>query len=195
MHRGEDALGNPSSDPVPTVFVVFGAAVWPDGSPSGTLRRRTLGALIQAQGVSPRRFLLTGGQGRYGPPEAVVMRNLLLEAGVSAEEIVLEDQAGDTLDSVLYCARILRGEGGAGNRERVVVVSSAYHVPRCCLLFRLLGMQVEAGPITRDRRVLGLGSWLHAVLRETVATPWDAFLIGIRRGRSRVSRRSRMRPK
>ncbi len=156
------------------VFVVFGAAVRPDGSPSGTLARRTLGAWALSEHVPARRFLLTGGQGRHGRPEAVVMRDLLLERGVPDDEIELDDRSVNTLESVLRCARILRQHG---QLDRVVVATSRYHSYRCWLLFWLLGIRVRIGAIPSDRSVLGLRSWVFYWLRECAATPWDAMLL------------------
>jgi len=156
------------------VFVVFGAAVRPDGSPSGTLARRTLGAWALSENVSARRFLLTGGQGRHGRPEAAVMRDLLLQRGVPDGEIELDQESVDTLESVLRCARILRRRGQPG---RVVVATSRYHSYRCWLLFWLLGIRTRIGTIPGDRAALGLRSWLFSWLRECAATPWDAMLL------------------
>lgn len=164
-----------SSKAQPTFFVVFGAAVWPGGRPSGAMRRRTLGAWQQSQSVVQPRFLLTGGQGRHGPPEAVVMRQLLIEAGAPESAIQIEDQAGDTLDSVVYCQRLLAPAMKAG--ARVVAVSSDYHVPRCRILFRLMGVPAESGCVGGSRAALGLGRWLVAVLREAVAMVWDVLLV------------------
>lgn len=165
------------------VYVVFGAAVWPGGEPSGALRRRTLGALALSEQrpakSRPRCFLLTGGIGKHGPSEAAVMRRLLRAEGVPDGEIVLEDQAKDTLESVLYCERIL-GEARFRGAD-VVAVSSAYHVPRCRLLFRVAGRRVRPGPIGRSGPALPIRSGLYAVLRECIAAPWDAAWMAIRR--------------
>lgn len=183
------------------VLIVFGAAVRPDGSASGTLRRRTLGALALSR-VAPRplddraadsklppadhlplparKFLVTGGQGRFGPPEAIVMRDLLLAAGVRDDQIEIEPESRDTLESALRCAAILSrdlvGADGADSIE-VVVATSRYHAPRCWLLLRLLGVRAGIGKIPTDRKVLGLRSWLYSCVREALAIPWDAFLV------------------
>ena len=166
-----------------TVYVVFGAAVWPGGVPSGALRRRTLGALdLSAQAAAadePRCFLVTGGVGQHGPSEAAVMRRLLQAEGVPDREIVLEDQAKDTLDSVVLCERILAEPRFQG--ADVVAVSSAYHVPRCRLLFRIAGRRVRGGPIGRSAPAPPMRSRGYAALRECVALPWDAGWMLVRR--------------
>ena len=169
----------------PHVFVIFGAAVRPDGSPSPTLARRTLGAWALSQRVAARRFLVTGGRGRFGPPEADVMRALLLERGVPDAEIEREDRSLDTLESALRCARILKSRRPLG---RVVVVTSRYHAFRCWLLLRLLGIRSRIGEISDDWGTAPLRSRVYHRLRESVATPWDATLILLFHRRERVAR-------
>ncbi len=88
--------------------VVFGAAVRPDGTASGSLRRRCERAAVLARGLEQPWLLATGGVGRYGPAEALVMREILLEAGVPESRILLEPHARDTLESVRLCTRMLR---------------------------------------------------------------------------------------
>src|SRR5260221_11212681 len=89
-------------------FVIFGAAVLPGGRPSGSLSRRVEGALALAREQRPRMFLATGGVGRHGPAEARVIHDLLLAADVPEQEILIEEEAKDTLQSVLLCHAILR---------------------------------------------------------------------------------------
>lgn len=159
------------------IFVVFGAAVRSDGSASRTLLRRTLGAWTLSGQVRERRFVLTGGQGRHGRPEAYVMRDLLMERGVPEAEIELDDLSRDTLESALRCAGILSRRGPL---DRVVIATSRYHAFRCWLLFRLLGVEARVGAIPSDRSGLGLRGWLYYCLRECLATPWDVLLLLVR---------------
>ena len=88
-------------------FVIFGAAVRPDGSPSGTLERRTLGALALGRSSTSPIYLATGGKGRHGPPEAEVMKTLLVRIGVPETRVLVEPCATNTLESILYSTRIL----------------------------------------------------------------------------------------
>jgi len=160
------------------VFVIFGAAVRPDGSASPTLARRTLGAWALSERFDARRFLVTGGQGRFGPPEAVVMRDLLVEHGVPEREIELEAESLDTLESARLCARLLRNRGGRpGDRQEVVIVTSRYHGFRCRLLLRMLGVEARIGRIPGEGRGMDSRSGLYYWLREVVAIPWDALLL------------------
>jgi len=158
-----------------TCFVIFGAAVREDGSPSGSLRRRCEAALQAGrQCVSPL-YLVTGGVGLHGPAEAVVMREWLMRHGVAAASVIVEDQARDTLQSVRLCSRLLKQRDDV---QRVRVCSSAYHAPRCVLLLRLAGVPCDAVAMPSDRPFLGTATWLRYVAKELIATPWDLLVLG-----------------
>lgn len=162
-------------------FVIFGAAVRPDGTPGWTLRRRVETALTLAQDQSDAIFLATGGVGRYGPAEAQVIFDLLVARGLDPGRILIEDQATDTLESVVFCDEILRRHG----LHTVIVCSSGYHTPRCALLFHILGYEVAMGRTHSDLPHLGWPRYFAYVLKEVIALPYDAALllgrVGLRR--------------
>lgn len=168
-------------------YVIFGAAVRPDGSPSSTLRARVMAASAAAAGDSAARFLVTGGQGRYGRPEAQVMAALLAEEGIPLERILVEDRASDTLDSAVLAAALLRERGDAG---RVVACSSAYHVRRCRLLLRLTGIRAEGLAGQGDFASLGLRLWLYHSLRDALLLPFDGLLMFLPARRRAAERRA-----
>lgn len=165
-------------------FVIFGAAVRPDGSPSGTLARRVEGAWRLGQQCEGARYLVTGGQGRHGPPEAQVMKDLLLGLGARDVDIVVDAHSQDTLDSAIHCARLLRTQ--TQGFESVTVCSSPYHNFRCQMLLRMLGIPARRGRMPSDRPALGLGKWLYYWVREAAAIPWDALQMGLHLFRRRA---------
>ncbi|RYE88750.1 MAG: YdcF family protein, partial [Oxalobacteraceae bacterium] len=83
------------------VVVIFGAAVRPDGSASGVMRARVAAALATGRRLMDPIYMPTGGQGRFGPAEATVMTELLVEAGIERGSIVPEQTAVNTLRSAL----------------------------------------------------------------------------------------------
>jgi uncharacterized SAM-binding protein YcdF (DUF218 family) len=159
-------------------LVILGAAVLPDGSASGSLRRRCENAARFGRDLPGAFYLVTGGVGRYGPAEALVMRDLLVALGVDGHKVIVEDAARDTLESVRLCTRLLRQRGDV---RQLLVCSSSYHNLRCTLLFRLAGFPASAVPAASDRRQLGSAKWLRYVLKEFLATPWDATLLLVHR--------------
>lgn len=152
--------------------MILGAAVWRGGEPSPALRRRVGAALDAARALPNARFLPTGAVGRHAPSEASVMRRLLLEAGIAPERIVLEEQGDDTLSSLVHCARIVQAAGGGA----LVLCSDAYHLPRCRLVVRALGLRSRSAPAHGALRDLPLRRLAWALARETAATPWDVAL-------------------
>ena len=119
-------------------------------------------------------FIATGGVGRHGPAEAEVMAGLLRDAGISATRIIEDRQAGDTLESVVNVAGIVRTAPAAA---RIVVCTSAYHIPRCLILFRLAGLVATRAEMPADRPHLGLVKWIYMCARELPAILWDSFLM------------------
>jgi vancomycin permeability regulator SanA len=153
-------------------YFVPGAAVRPDGSPSGTLQRRVESAWKAASADRHARILVSGGQGRYGPPEAAVMSRLLQEMGAPAERIVVEPEGRNTLDSVIRSSRILRGRGDA---RLIYICTSDYHQLRCRRLLQILGFATAVVRMPPERTFLGSRKYLYYWLREFAALPWDAL--------------------
>jgi len=163
-------------------IVVFGAAVESDGKPSAVLRHRLDAALRSAEGRSRVRVLVTGGLGCHPPAEAVAMRGYLLDRGLSADRILTEPEGVNTLSSSVRCLEILRRQTDVNS---VVLCSSSFHLPRCRMIFRILGLWTERAAISSDRNVLGTARWLRASLREGPAILLDMALALNRRLRNR----------
>ncbi|NQW01314.1 MAG: YdcF family protein [Rhodospirillales bacterium] len=159
-------------------FIIFGAAVLPDGMPSGTLRRRVMGAVDAAAGNPGAIFIPSGGVGRHGHVESEIMTKLILESGIPGDRIIEDSEATDTFDTVVNTARIMRARS---KDISVVVCSSRYHNPRCAMLFRLLGFSTRIPPMPADKAHLGLKKWLFFWLREIPAYIWDGYLMLIRK--------------
>ncbi len=178
--------------PEPTVgskadyFIIFGAAVRVDGTPSGTLRRRVQGAIALAQQSANAQFIVTGAAGRFGPPEAEVMNTLLLQAQIPQERVILEPQGNDTFSSVLHCKAIL--EARWHEVASITVCSSAYHNPRCALLLRLLNIHASWGNMLKDRTHLPWYKLFYFYLREPPAILWDSLLMVFKLLSGRVKR-------
>ena len=155
-------------------LIIFGAAVRADGSPSGSLQRRVEGALANARTIGDPMFIPTGGVGRFGPAEAVVMQQMLLQAGVEPQKIIIEATAQDTLQSIAFCHAILCRQNDV---ETVIPCTSRYHIPRCALLLRMLGYKVRIPVMPADRPHLPLRKWISFILKEFLALPYDALLL------------------
>jgi uncharacterized SAM-binding protein YcdF (DUF218 family) len=154
-------------------ILIFGAAVRPGGKPSVTLQRRVEAAISRAKGHPDARFVPTGGIGRFGPSEASVMAALLMKSGIHSDRILLEDTGTDTLSSARAIRRLLREHPSKG---RILVATSAYHLPRCLTLLCLLGIAARPCPPPREPAARAFWKRWYWRLREVPALPYDAAL-------------------
>ena len=153
--------------------MVLGAAVWPDRRPSPALRRRVTHAVRLLHSGHGKVLLMTGGLGQHPPTEGEVMRQVAMEAGVPAAQILIEQQATSTLESAIYCTRIIRQHGWS----TALIVTDYYHLPLTLLAFQSFGLQVSgsaAGSRYVSRR--WWKAW-YAWGREVVAYGWYLLLI------------------
>ncbi|MBS1000012.1 YdcF family protein [Acetobacter persici] len=174
MRRGAPSGGRDEQSTLP--IIIFGAALRADGTPSPALQHRVQAAVQFGARQNRPLYLVTGGVPRNGVTEAAVMRDLLLAAGVSSENILEDPAATDTFDSAVNCTKILEKQGFSGSV--ITLSTSTYHRPRCLLLMRLAGWTVQAVPFPFP--VTGRNTKLRTLLRighELIATVWDAFLV------------------
>jgi uncharacterized SAM-binding protein YcdF (DUF218 family) len=110
-------------------IVVAGARVWRGGRPSRALSRRTQVAIeLWKSGHAPL-LVFTGGVGQHPPAEAEVAARLAREQGVPESALRIENRSRNTLENAAFARELL----GA---RRVLVVTDAYHVLRCELVYR-----------------------------------------------------------
>ena len=123
----------------------------------------------------------TGGQGRFGKPEADVMADLLEAAGIGKDRIVVEPTGRNTIRSVLACRRLL-----GPTRATIYVATSGYHLPRCVVLLRLAGLRARPGRSpSRSASRDAAKRWFWR-LREVPAIPVDGALLLLLRLRRRL---------
>ena len=75
-------------------------------------------------------------------PEAEVMKNLLMEWGVPAEAILVEDASRNTRENAVYVQRMMADL----DFDTALLVTSALHMPRALAVFRKAGVHVEPSP-------------------------------------------------
>ncbi|MBL6078920.1 YdcF family protein [Belnapia sp. T18] len=154
-------------------IIIFGAAVRPDGSASPTLRRRVEAAARFGARLADPFYIPTGAQGRFGPAESHVMSELLQSFGVPAGRIAEEPTGTDSLSSARACAALLRRLGHDGP---VYAATSRFHLTRCVLLLRILGLPARPVPIGGSAGAEGFTRRWYWRLREVPAIPYDAAL-------------------
>lgn len=141
----------PSPVPHAPVLVLLGGGTYPASYPrpmvevNGAGDRVLYAAWLYQQGVTPV-ILLSGGvldwSGRPSTPPQE-MAALLTMMGVPQEALWFEERSRNTYESAVNCARLLRQKG----ISRILLVTSAWHMPRALALFRKQGLEVVPLPV------------------------------------------------
>lgn len=116
--------------------VVLGNRVQPDGNPSEMLKARLDHTVdLYRQGYF-RLILVSGGHGKEGYDEPVVMRRYLEANGIPHDAIFEDNEGYTTWRTAQNTALFLK----AHNFSSVLVVSQYFHMPRCWLAFSKFGI-------------------------------------------------------
>lgn len=101
-------------------------------------------ARLYRAGKAP--FILTsGGNGDWGPPiasEAAAMAEFLADMGVPADAIVVEGRSRTTAENARYSREL----ASARNARHILLVTSAWHMPRAIWHFEHAGFRVTPAP-------------------------------------------------
>lgn len=115
-------------------------------APSGVLdadfqARLSRGASLWA--AAPSRLMVLLGGGPHGArTEAELAREALLGLGVAADSpLLLEDRSRDTLQNLRNARALLAAVAQDAAPQRVILLSSRYHLARCALFARELGFE------------------------------------------------------
>lgn len=76
-----------------------------------------------------------------GQPEGEVLAKLALQRGISPKDILITREVQNTSDEAIAVAELL------GTEQRVILVTSAFHMPRAAPLFVQQGLKVDPFPV------------------------------------------------
>ena len=80
--------------------------------------------------------MVSGGQGPDEPStEARAMADYLMEQGVSAEQLLLEEESHNTFQNLACTFELLKETGYEDQMGQVLVVSNGFHLTRVRMLF------------------------------------------------------------
>ena len=113
---------------------------------NGAGDRLIYGFKLYKDQVVPR-LIVTGGnadwQGEFATSPAQDMAALYQLMGVSEEAIILEPDSLNTYEDAQFTAKIIKQAG----YKRVILVTSALHMPRSVRLFHQAGIEVIPAPV------------------------------------------------
>lgn len=155
-------------------IVVFAGGVGESGRAGGGFQERVTQAVTLYRAGYASHVVFSSGF-VFTMREAEVMKAVAVSAGVPAEAIVLEEQATNTHENVVYSARVLDARGWT----RALLVSSPYHMRRALLTWEKAAPGVEVIPVpvpesqfyTRDGWGISLEQ-LRGLLHEYAAIPY-----------------------
>jgi uncharacterized SAM-binding protein YcdF (DUF218 family) len=116
--------------------VVLGSKVDRDGHPSLELQARLDRAIALYRQGYFKLVLVSGGRGREGYDEPVVMAQYLEAHGVPASAILEDNDGNTTWMTAKNTARVMDER----HLKSALVVSEYYHMPRCRLAFEKFGI-------------------------------------------------------
>ncbi len=126
-------------------FVLLGYALDDKGNMQDTMRERLEYTLEVLEKNPTANIILSGGVPKNGNNEAQVMKDWLVEKGISEDRITEENLSTDTVENSLFSIR------KAGGSENITVISSASHIRRALLLFTAADRIVNESLIESDR--------------------------------------------
>jgi len=149
--EGEYPLIPVAESPAAEAIVVLGGFTKPPIPPRLTTEvdegfdRLLHGVRLWRAGKAPL-MVLSGGNIPFltgsALSEAASLCSLALEYGVDPQALLLEDASRNTHENALYTAQLLRERG----LNRILLVTSASHMPRSAAVFRKQGFEVLPSP-------------------------------------------------
>lgn len=153
--------------PAAEVIVVLGGGTersqFPRQIPevTGAGDRVIYGAYLYKQGAAPD-ILLSGGLVRWSGEEptssADDMAQLMALMDIPAEHLWIQRESANTYDDAVFSKRILAEKG----IDRVILVTSAMHMPRSVALFEAQGLEVIPAPADFTVTQSGWDAMVHA---------------------------------
>jgi len=127
-------------------IVVFGGGVGESGNRGGGYEERVRQAVDLYQAGFANRLILSSGF-VYAFREAEIMRALATSEGIPSSNTVLETRAASTRENVMFVYDILQERGW----NRILLVSSPYHMRRATLTWEKLAPEVVVIPTPSNR--------------------------------------------
>ncbi len=94
-----------------------------------------------------KKLLISGGSASVFPPyvkEAQYVRRFWIEMGVPAKDILIEQESRNTFENAKYSKQVI-DENAIG--KKVLLVTSALHMPRAKYIFNKMGFLVDYYPV------------------------------------------------
>lgn len=151
----------------PETMIILGCQVHPWG-PSILLQDRLDEALAYLEEHPDVTVIVSGGQGPdEHTSEAACMRDYLVQAGLDAEQILVEDRSHNTHQNMICSAEMMR-EKEIDPEQGVLIVSNGFHLTRARMLWdRVTGAGEHVSTLAAPSSHLPSRLWMY--IREPLA--------------------------
>lgn len=119
------------------VAVVLGNKVEENGEPSKRLKSRLDKAIELYEKKYFKYVIVSGGLGKEGFDEAMVMKEYLVNKGISEQNIIVDSQGNNTILTAKNSKEIMTKQGF----NSVMVITQFYHITRSKLAFNRVGLK------------------------------------------------------
>jgi uncharacterized SAM-binding protein YcdF (DUF218 family) len=177
----QEAVDTSRPDVTYDAVVLLGGAVSPEGASADqanwndSVERLMVTRDLLASGRARAAIVSGGSYGIPGlPTEAEYLKRQLVAWGIAEDRVVLEDRALNTRENAVFSGALARARGF----QRLLVVTSAFHVPRAQGCFRAAGVEADFLPVDYRMRDPGRNPhWLPraSVLGDTAAVVRERF--------------------
>jgi vancomycin permeability regulator SanA len=148
------------------VAIVFGAGLYPDGTPMPALEDRILYAAHLYQSEKVQTILMSGDRRSDSYDEPAAMRTYAIKLGVPEKAIILDNAGFRTYDTCYRAKNIF-------HMDKAILVTTDYHLPRALFLCNSLGIDSTGIASGWGSSIRGPYYYL-GILREIPAT-YTAF--------------------
>jgi uncharacterized SAM-binding protein YcdF (DUF218 family) len=107
---------------------------------------RVLAGVALARHHPEAKLALVGGEGELFPvgfAEARATSGFVLDEGISAQRIIIEEQSRSTHENAVFAKELIR----PGPGQNWILVTSAFHMPRAVAAFRAVDWEVIPYPV------------------------------------------------
>lgn len=112
-------------------IVTLGYALNSDGTMHETLIKRLDQTYLAAVANPNAKIIVSGGVQKSGVTESYLMKKWLIDKGIIADRILIEDKSKDTVDNALNSVGILK----VNNAKNIILITSASHIRRAKTIF------------------------------------------------------------
>ncbi len=159
MQLWEVPLYNSASitEPYDIAILLGGSLRYNDSVIGRPIYSHSVDRLIQCislyQSGKAKKIMISGGSGYVTRPnekESVVIAKVLIEAGIPAEDIIIENESRNTYENALFSTTIINKKFPG---TKVLLVTSAFHMRRSLACFEKVGLKVDPFPVDRKSNI------------------------------------------